>query len=193
MVRAQQARDHHPELRRHEREHNGVPPLQHRFLKVDVRAFAAGQDAACVARLAAGCLDERVEVPTALELVLDPEASVDADDLAPLRVDLALEVEGAFLVGDVARGDEQRKDHPEEEAVDGEEGAVVEEDAGPADEAGEQREAGGGGGDDQLRAVPDADDVCVGPDVEPDEEAGDEPSERIKCKLCVRKCWRTDG
>lgn len=179
MVRAQQAGDHDRELGRDEREDDGVPALEDDALKVDVRALAPGEDAPRVARLADGRLDKGVEVAAAVELVLDAQAAVEAEVAGPLGVDLALEVECALLVGDVAWGDEEGEADPEEEGVDGEEGAVVEEDAGPADDGGDDGEGCGDGGDNELGLVADADDVGVVPDVEVDEEGGDEASERV--------------
>lgn len=184
VVGAEEGGEHDADLGRDDGEHDGVPPLEDGLLPLDVRALASGQDAAGVARLAAGRFYEGVEVPAALQLVLDAQTAVDADDLTPLGVDLAFQVERAFLVRDVAGRDEEGEDDPEEEGVDGEERAVVEEDAGPADEGREDAERGGDGGDDQLGAVADADDVGVGPDVEPDEEAGDEACERVRGELC---------
>ena len=179
VVRTQQTRDHDRQLRRDEGEHDDVPPLQNRLLEPDVRAFASWQDAAGVTRLTACSLDESVEVPAALQLILDPQTAVDAQRLRPLRVDLSFQVEGAFLVGDVSRRDEEGEADPEEERVPSEETAVVEEDARPANEGSDDTEGGGEGGDDEFGAVTDADDVGVGPDVEPDEEGGDEAGEGV--------------
>lgn len=179
VVRAQQRRDHDRELRGHDHEHGRVPPLQYQPLELYVRPFAPRQQRARVARLRDGGLDERVEVPAAVELVLHAQAAVEPEVARPLRVHFSLEVERALLVGDVPRGDEQREADPEEEGVDGEEGAVVEQDAGPADERGEHGERGGDRRDDELGAVPDADDVGVRPDVEVDEEGRDEARQGV--------------
>ncbi len=187
VVRAQQRRDHDRELRGHDREHRRVPPLEDEPLEHDVRALAPGQQAPRVARLRHRRLDERVEVPAAAQLVLHAQAAVEPEVARPLRVDLALEVERALLVRDVARRDEQREADPEQERVHGEERAVVEQDAGPADEGCEHGERGGDRRDDQLRLVPDADDVGVCPDVEVDEEGRDETRQGVHCELDHRR------
>lgn len=56
---------------------------------------------------------------------------------------------------------------PQKEGIDSQEAAVVEDDAGPPDDGGEQRHARGDGGKDQLDVVPDPYDVRMLPDVEP--------------------------
>ena len=169
MVRAQQRGDHDGDLRGDDAEDDGVPVLEDVALELEVRALAAGQHAARIARLADRRLDERVEVAAALKLVLNAQTAAQAEVAGPLGVDLALEVERALLVSDVAGRDEQREADPEEERVPGEESAVVEDDAGPADEGGEDAKRGSGGADDELGSVTDTDDVCMVPDVEPNE------------------------
>ena len=54
------------------------------------------------------------------------------------------------FVGDVAWGDNECKSDPEEEGPNGKEAAIVEKDSGPADDAGEEAEGGGEGGEDEL-------------------------------------------
>ena len=106
VVRAQQRGDHDTDLRGDDAEDDGVPAFEDGALELEVRCLAAGQDRARIARLAHGRLDERVEVAAATKLVLDAKTTRDAERARPLRVDLALEVERALLVGDVARCDE---------------------------------------------------------------------------------------
>lgn len=100
-----------------------------------------------------------------------------------MGVQFSFKVECPLFVGHVAWRDEQCEADPEEEAVDGEEGAIVEEDAGPTDERRENAESGCDGGNDQLGVVSNTDDIGVVPDVEPDEKAGDKTSERIATEL----------
>ena len=179
VVGAEETGDHDEELGWDDTEDDGVPCGQDVLLETNIRAFASCEDAPGITGLRSGGFDERVKVAAAFELVLDPKTTLCAEIPRPLSVDFTFQVEGAFLVSDVARCDEEGETDPEEETVDGEEGSVVEEDAGPADEGGEDAETGGDGGDDEFWFVADADDVCVCPDVEPDEETGDETCERV--------------
>ena len=104
-----------------------------------------------------------------------------------MGVDLALEVECASFVGDVTWDDEHSEAEPEEESEYGEEGAVVEEDTGPADEGGDDTDGGGESGEDEFWAVTDANDICVGPDVEPGEETEDHGYDGVDGELVVLK------
>ena len=176
MVRAKQGGDHAEDLRGYKHEADNVPPLEDKTLEFNVWRLAARQDATREACLANGRLDEGAEVSTAAELVLDTQAAVDAKGAGPLSIDLALEIESALLVGDVTRCNEQRKTNPEQEGVPRKEGTVIEQDSGPADERCKYGERGRGCADDEFGRVADTDDVSVGPNVEPDEEAGDEAS-----------------
>ena len=88
-------------------------------------------------------------------------------------VQFSFQVECPLLVGHVTRGDQQGEANPKEEAVDGKEGAIVEENAGPTDDGRENTESGRNGGDDQFGMVSNTNDISVVPDVEPDEKAGD--------------------
>ena len=92
-----------------------------------------------------------------------------AELAGPLAVDLAFEVECAPFVGEVAWDNESGKDEPEEEGVDGKEGAIVKEDTCPADDAGEKSQDCGDGGRYQFCSVGGEDDVGVFEDVEPNE------------------------
>lgn len=166
-------------MRRHDAKRNRIPPLQHHPLEIQIPQLAARQHTPRIARLRDRRLDKRRKVSTAPELVLDAQAARGAKRLAPLRVDLALEVERTHLVREVARDEDEDEGDPGEEGVHGEEGAVVEQEAGPADEGGEDADAGGEGGGDELRAVTDAHDVGALEDVEPGEEAEDEGDEGV--------------
>ena len=78
-------------------------------------------------------LDERGEKAATPELILNTKPFTDAEILPPLRVDLAVEIEIAPLESYIPRSYEEGEAYPKEEGVYGEEGAVVKEDAGPAD------------------------------------------------------------
>lgn len=56
-----------------------------------------------------------------MELILNTKPTVDAEVLGPLGVEFTLEIEGAFLVGDVAWSEEEGETDPEKESVYGEE------------------------------------------------------------------------
>ena len=185
MVGAEETGDHDEELGWDDTEDDGVPCGQDVLLETNIRAFASCEDAPGITGLRSGGFDEGVKVTTAFELVLDPKTTLCAEIPRPLRVDFTLQVEGAFLVSDVAGSDEEGETDPEEETVDGEEGSVVEEDAGPADEGGEDAETGCDGGDDEFRFVADADDVSVCPDVEPDEKTGYQSCNGVRRELQV--------
>jgi hypothetical protein len=187
VVRAEEAGDDDEEVEGHERKGGDVPAAEDEALELEEAVLAAVEDGAGVARLGDGGLDEGGVVAAAAEGALDAGATVAAEVAGPHLVELALEGEGALLVGDVAGGDEEGEDDPEEEGEDGEEHAVVEEDAGPADEGGEDAEGGGDGGEDELGPVRDPEDVGMGPDVEPGEEAEDEGDERVAGQLRYRR------
>ena len=190
MVGAQERDDHDRKLRGHEREHDRVPALENLALEVDVRALASGKQAARVARLADGRLDERVEVPAAVQLVLDPETAVEPEIARPLCVHLALKVERAFLVRDVPRRYKQREANPKQERVYGQERPVVQQDTGPADERREDAKCSGDRRDDELRLVSHTNDVGVRPDIKVDKQTGDQTCKRVNGKLRseVSKC-----
>lgn len=140
-------------------------------LEFQIRDCTAREDGPRITSGADGGLDERGKVPAARELVLYAETAGRAEVMGPLSAEFAEEVESAAVVGCVGCSGEEGKDDPEEEGVDGEKGAVVEEDACPAEKRGEDTQDGGDAGEDEFRAVAGADDVCVGPDVEPGDEA----------------------
>ena len=187
VVGAEEAANDDGDLEGDEAKDDDVPSLEDGLFKAYVGALAAGEDAAGVTGLRDGGLDEGREVAAAPELVLDAEPAGDAKVLRPLGVDLAVEVESVLFIGDVAGDDEEGEAEPEEEGVDGEEGAVVEEDACPANEGGDDTEGSGEGGGDELGAVADADDVCVFPDVEPGAEEEDEARDGVGGELEDRK------
>lgn len=156
-----------------------VPTFEHQGLEGQVRAFATREDAPGITHLCDCRFHERREVPTARELGLYPCAPRLAEHLRPLSIDLALEIERVLLVGDIAWGNEQTEGYPHKEGVNGEEGAVVEEDAGPPDKGCEDAEARCNSGEDELRAVAYAYNVGVLPDIEPGEEAEDKCDDRV--------------
>lgn len=55
----------------------------------------------------------------------------------PLAINFSFEVELDIFEADISRSHDKGEDHPEQEAVDGEEGAIIEKDTGEADERGE--------------------------------------------------------
>jgi hypothetical protein len=183
VVRAEQAADDRAELKRDERERDGVPAAEDVALKVQELVLAPGERAAGVARLRDGRLDERREVAAAAERVLDARAAVAAELARPELVELALERERPLLVRDVAGCDEEREDGPEEHGVDREEHPIVEQDARPADERREHAEGRGERGEDELGLVRNAEDVGVRPDVEPGEDAENEGNECVDGEL----------
>ena len=170
-------------MQRHHGKNRLVPYLQHLPLIGDIQCLASRKEAPRIACLADGRLHERTEVPTAPQLVLYPQPAVRAEVPGPLGIDFAFDVELAALVGDVPGQDEENEDNPEEKRVYGKEGAIVEEQAGPTDERGENAQTRAHGGDDQLGPVTDPNDVSILPDVEPGEETHDEADESIKCQL----------
>ena len=93
-------------------------------------------------------LDERGEKATTIELILNTKPFTEAKILPPLRVDLAVEIEIATLEGHIPRSYEEGEAYPKEEGVHGEEGAVVKEDAGPADNRRDDAKGSSDGGDD---------------------------------------------
>lgn len=98
MVRAKQSSDDAEQLHGDQRERRDVPLLQQEPLEPQIRTFATGQLTPSIASLADGSLNERVEVAAAAELVLDAQATEDAERARPLGVDFAFEVEGDAFV-----------------------------------------------------------------------------------------------
>ena len=162
-----------------ESESNGVPMSQCPPLELEIWVLAPGENGAGIAEVGHTCLDERGVVAAAVKLVLDTSASERAKISAPLSIDLSLEVERPFLVGDVSWGDEECKEDPEKEIVDGKEAAIVKENAGRAEERCDDADGRGDGREDELGPVANADDVSVVPDVEPGDDAEDEASESV--------------
>ncbi|KAJ7721788.1 hypothetical protein B0H16DRAFT_1738072 [Mycena metata] len=111
-------------MHRHQPKTNDIPPRQRLLLKLQKLLLAPRQYTPRITRRADRRLHERAEVPAAAEHGLNGEAAGGAELLGPLLVDLGLEVEGAALVGDVPRDDEQAEGDSEEEGVDGEEGRL---------------------------------------------------------------------
>ena len=71
VVRTEESRGHHEEVKWHQRESDGEPPLQDDTLVPCVRTLAAGENAPRVTRLRDRGQHERAGVSAALELVLD--------------------------------------------------------------------------------------------------------------------------
>lgn len=174
MVRTKQSRQNSNKLQWYKPKRNCIPPLQRRTLKLHIRILTPRKHTPRITKLTRRRLYKRVKIPTTPQLVLNPQSPLGAEHATPLRVDLALEVERARLVGDVPRRDDEPEGDPEEERVACEEAAVVEQDSGPPQKGGEYADGSGDRREDELGAVPDADNVGVCPDVEPGEEAEDE-------------------
>ena len=186
MVGTQEPGQHDGDVDRYEYENGRIPSLEHKTLKLHVRQLASGQDTPRIARLADGGLDERGKVAATIKLILDTHAAFCAEFLGPLGIDLALEVEAALFVGNITGSDQEGECDPGEEGVPCEEATVVEEDASPANDRGEDADRRCEGGKDKLLAVSGADDIGVLPDVEPGKETNDKGGERIKGYLgCV--------
>ena len=171
MVRTKQAGHHNEDVEWDERKGNGIPSLEDEALMDEVCAFASRQGATSITCLADGSLDKGAKIAAAAKFILYAKSSRVAQIPRPLRVDLAFEIERAPLVCHVAGNDKEAKAYPEKECVDCEEGAIVEEDAGPANEGGDDAKRGGEGGDDEFGPVTDPDDVCISPNVKPGQQA----------------------
>lgn len=167
VVGAEESDDHNGDLRRNDTEHGSIPAFENSALKLDVRTLAAWEDAAGVTRLADGSLDEGVEVPAAVELILHPKTTLETQLTRPLCVDLAFQIEGSLLVCDIAGCDKEGKSDPQKECVPCEESTVVQQDSGPAYERRQNTEGCSGRCHDEFGSVPDSNDVGVCPDVEP--------------------------
>ena len=112
MVRTEESRDHHDEVKWHQRESDGEPPPQDDTLVPHVEALAAGENAPRVTGLRDRGQHERTEVSTALELILDGQSTRSIKTLRPLAVDLPFQVKGALLVSDVTGSDEEGEADP---------------------------------------------------------------------------------
>ena len=118
-----------------------------------------------------GGLDVRREVSTAHELILHTHPALQSKFLRPHGVQFPFQIECALFVCDVARCDEEGKAYPEHECVDGEEGAIVEEDSGPAYERSNDAQRGGNCGDDKLGLIGYSYNVSMCPDIEVSKDA----------------------
>lgn len=112
---------------RDEAENVGVPRREQVALVFQVRILAARNQRTSKTRLRNRRFDERAEVSTAGECVLDLQSTVETEFAGPLGVDLALEIEDFATVSDVSGCDEESKGDPGEQAINGKEGTVVEE------------------------------------------------------------------
>lgn len=97
-------------------------------------------------RRGAWAVQVQVRVPVTTHGILDAQTPVRPEIPTPLRVDLPFEVERPLLVCHVSGRDDECETDPEEQGVDGEEGAVVEEDTGVANQTGEHDNSCGDGG-----------------------------------------------
>lgn len=112
MVGAQEGGNHACELERDERKGDSVPRGKDIALKAEITALAARKRGARVAGLGNGGLDIWAKVAAAVELVLDAQTARETDAGGPLGIDLALQVEGLFLVGNVTGSDKETKCDP---------------------------------------------------------------------------------
>jgi hypothetical protein len=159
--------------------YNGEPPFKDRSLEIEISVLAAGKDAPRIACLTDGRFDERTEVPTASETVLYAQTTCVAKVTGPLGVNLAFEVKCTPTISQVSGYDEQGETYPKKESVNCEEGAVVEEDAGPTDERGDYTEGSGEGRKDEFRSISNAYNIGVGPCIEPGQETENDGNEGI--------------
>jgi len=118
----------------HQGESNDEPPVQDDTLIPHVGTLATRKDSPRVTSLGDCGQDERTEVSTTFELILDRQTTGGTNVLGPLLVDLSLQIERALLVRNVAGSNEEGETDPQQEGVPGEETTIVEEDSGPADQ-----------------------------------------------------------
>lgn len=122
-----------------------IPLVQNPLLESHVRALATRQLAARVAFCADGSLLVWCEVSAAFQEVLNCHPPLDTEVARPLGVDFAFEVEGGPFVCNVSGHNEEAERNPEADRVNGEEGAIVEENSGPTNERCEETGASGNG------------------------------------------------
>lgn len=189
MVRAEKSSDDNQKLGGNENETDGVPAFEHLALELEIVKLAAWQRRASITCLRNGRLNERAVIAAASKLVLNPQPAFRTEILGPLLVDLALEIEFSSFVGDVPRRGVERKDDPEQEGIHGEEGPIVKQDARPSDDGRQDSQTGSDGRYDELWAIPDANDVGVGPDVEPRHQQADDTDDGIagKDQVCDKQ------
>ena len=183
MIRTEESRDHDKELKWHQRERDNEPPLEDDTLVPHVKALATWENSPRITGLGDRGQHERTEISTTLELILDRQTATSAEVLRPLLVELPFQVKSPLLVGDVAGSDEEGKGDPQHEGVPGEETAVVEENASPADQGGYDAYSGGNSGNDEFLPVSDSDNVCPIPDKEPRKQAENEGDQGVDCQL----------
>lgn len=164
-------------------EGDSEPPLEDDTLIPHVKTLATWENRSRVTGLGDRGQHERTEVSTALELILDRQTATSAQVLRPLLVELSFQIESAFLVVDVTRGNEEGETDPQQEGVPGEETAVVEENASPADEGGYDAQRGGNSGNDKFLRISDSDYVGSIPNMEPREQAENEGNQGVDRQL----------
>lgn len=128
-------------------------------------------------------LDKWGEETATSELILDTEPFVEAKGATPLKVDLAVEVEIALLKSEVSRYDEKDETYPLGEGVDGEERAVIKEEAGPTNDRSNNPDGSRNCGDGEFIAVAYPDDVGTIPDIKPSAKQKYHASEGIEGEL----------
>lgn len=128
-------------------------------------------------------LNERREKPATIELILNTKPIADTKVTTPLRVDFAVEIEIPPLEGHIPRNYEEGEAYPKEERVNGEEGAIVKEDAGPANYRRDNAKASGDRGGDEFAAVANSDDIGMFPNVKPSAKQKDGACEGVSGEL----------
>lgn len=134
VIRAQESRDDASQMEGYETECHDIPLIQNPLLESHVWALATRHLAARIAFCADGSLDVWREVSAAFQEVLNRQPPSDTEVARPLGVDFAFEVEGSLFVRNVSGDDEEAERNPEADGVNGEEGAIVEENSGPTNE-----------------------------------------------------------
>ena len=183
MVRTKESRDHDKEMEWDQSEGDSEPPLQDDPLVPHVKTLASRKNTPRVTGLGNRGQHERTKVTTALELILDCQTTTGPEVLRPLLVELPFQVESAFLVGDVTGSNEEGKTDPQHKRVPGEETAVVEKNACPADQGGYDAHRGSNRGNDELLRISNSDDIRSIPHEEPREQAKNEGHQGVDRQL----------
>jgi len=118
VVRAKKSGEHDKDMKGHDGKRDSEPPRQYHPLELEVIILASRQDAASIARLTDGSLNERAEIPAASKPILDAQPTNGAKLPGPLSVDFTLEIKGFSTVGNVTGCDKEGEANPEGESVD---------------------------------------------------------------------------
>ena len=102
--------------------------------------------------------------------------------MGPLLVDLPFQVESALLVSDVTGGKEEGKTDSQQEHIPGEETAVVEESANPANQEGHDAQRGSDCGNNEFLRISNSDNISSIPHEEPREQVENE-RQGVDCQL----------